>query len=138
MRAQAPKGGSKGTSVDHIGFAVPDLRKAVDQIKAAGFPIITNTETGPPRVVKGDIAFPPAGQTGNSIAFAMGPDDLKVELVEMVQQATPITLHHVHFLGQQNNEMHASYVKTFVPRRGRPPIPHRRAARRVVALFGVS
>ena len=43
----------------------------------------------------------------------MGPDDLKVELVEMLQQATPITLHHVHFLGQQNNEMHAWYVKTF-------------------------
>ena len=113
MRAQAPKGGSKGTSVDHIGFSVPDLRKAVDRIKASGFPIITNTETGPPRVIKGDIAYPPDGQTGNSIAFAMGPDDLKVELVETLQQATPIALHHVHFLGPQNNEMHAWYVKTF-------------------------
>ena len=113
MRAQAPKGGSKGTSVDHIGFAVPDLQKAVDRIKASGFPIITNTETGPPRVIKGDIAYPPAGVTGNSIAFAMGPDDLKVELVETPQQAMPIALHHVHFLAQQNIEMHAWYVKVF-------------------------
>ena len=113
MRAQAPKGGSKGTSVDHIGFAVPDLSKAVDRIKAGGFRIITSTETGPPRVIKGDIAYPPTGQTGNSIAFAMGPDDLKVELVETPQQATPIALHHVHFLGPQNNEMHAWYVKHF-------------------------
>ena len=43
----------------------------------------------------------------------MGPDDLKVELVETPQQAAPIALHHVHFLGQQNNEMHAWYVKIF-------------------------
>ena len=50
--------------------------------------MVTNTETGPPRVIKEDIAYPPAGQTGNSIAFTMGPDDIKVELVEKPQQAS--------------------------------------------------
>ena len=113
MNATAPKGGSKGTTVDHIGFGVPNLRKAVDRIKASGFRMVTNTETGAPRVIKDDIAYVAPGTTGNSIAFAMGPDDLKVELVETPQQAAPIALHHVHFFGQQNNDMQAWYAKTF-------------------------
>src|SRR5689334_24868361 len=33
----APTGGSKGTTVDHIGFSVPNLRQVVDRVKAAGF-----------------------------------------------------------------------------------------------------
>ena len=113
MNPTAPKGGSKGTTVDHIGFGAQNLRTAVDRIKASGFRMVTNTETGAPRVIKDDIAYAPAGQTGNSIAFAMGPDDLKVELVETPQQAAPIALHHVHFFGQQNNEMQAWYARTF-------------------------
>ena len=105
MRAQAPKGGSKGTSVDHIGFAVPDLGKAVDRIKQR---LPHHHEHGNRAAARhqGGHRVPPDGVTGNSIAFAMGPDDLKVELVETPQQATPIALHHVHFLGQQNNESH--------------------------------
>ena len=38
---QAPTGGSKGTTVNHIGFSVPDLRPMVDKIKANGFKMIT-------------------------------------------------------------------------------------------------
>ena len=30
LRQQKPTGGSKGSSVDHLGFSVPDLRAAVD------------------------------------------------------------------------------------------------------------
>ncbi len=43
----------------------------------------------------------------------MGPDDVKVELVQVKTQTAPIQLHHVHFFGQQNAEMQAWYVKTF-------------------------
>jgi hypothetical protein len=75
--------------------------------------MITSTETGAPRVIKDDIAVMPPGQTGASIAFTMGPDDLKVEIVETPQQAAPIALHHVHFFGQQNTEMRDWYLKTF-------------------------
>jgi catechol 2,3-dioxygenase-like lactoylglutathione lyase family enzyme len=113
MQAQAPTGGTKGTSVDHIGFGVPDLRKAVERIKGAGFRMVTSSEAGPPRVVKDDIAYAAPGTTGASIAFAMGPDDVKVELVETPQQTAPIALNHVHFYGQQNNDMQAWYVKVF-------------------------
>jgi catechol 2,3-dioxygenase-like lactoylglutathione lyase family enzyme len=112
MRAQAPTGGSKGTTVDHIGFTVPNLRQAVDRIKATGFRMVTRAEVAANREVKDDIALP-VGNTGASIAFAMGPDDLKVELVENRQETLPITLGHVHFFGQQNTEMQAWYVKMF-------------------------
>ncbi|MBV8903049.1 MAG: VOC family protein, partial [Acidobacteriia bacterium] len=38
---QAPTGGSIGTTVNHIGFSVPDLRPLVAKIKANGFKMIT-------------------------------------------------------------------------------------------------
>src|SRR5947207_10555140 len=41
---QAPTGGTRGTTVNHIGFSVPNLRQMVDKIKANGFQMITNTE----------------------------------------------------------------------------------------------
>jgi catechol 2,3-dioxygenase-like lactoylglutathione lyase family enzyme len=110
FRMQAPTGGTKGTTVNHIGFSVPNLRPVVDKIKANGFKMITRTEVAPTQEVKDDIA---AINANVSIAFALGPDDVKVELVENKMQTVPITLHHVHFFGQQNTEMQAWYVKTF-------------------------
>jgi catechol 2,3-dioxygenase-like lactoylglutathione lyase family enzyme len=109
--AQAPTGGTRGTTVNHIGFSVPNLRPIVDKVKAAGFQMITNTEA-PGREVKDDIAGP-LQPGGASIAFAQGPDDVKVEFVEARQQTIPITLHHVHFFNPKNTEMQAWYVKTF-------------------------
>ena len=112
FRTQAPTGGTRGTTVNHIGFSVPNLRQVVDKVKANGFQMITKTEAAPDRVVKDDIAGP-AQAGGASIAFAQGPDDLKVEFVEASQQAIPIALHHVHFFNPKNAEMQAWYVKTF-------------------------
>jgi len=115
---QAPTGGTRGTTVNHIGFSVPNLRQAVDKVKANLFQMITSTEA-PGREVKDDIAGP-LQPGGASIAFALGPDDVKVELVEAKQQTIPITLHHVHFFNPKNTEMQAWYVKTFgaKPRNG--------------------
>src|SRR5436190_8568348 len=108
----APPGGSRGTTVNHIGFSVPNLRAIVEKVKANGFQMITKTEVTPDREVKDDIAGP-AQPGGASIAFALAPDDVKVELVENKQQAIPITLHHVHFFNPKNTDMQAWYVKTF-------------------------
>jgi catechol 2,3-dioxygenase-like lactoylglutathione lyase family enzyme len=107
---QAPTGGTIGTTVNHIGFSVPNLRPVVDKIKANGFKMITRTEVAATVEVKDDIAT--ASPTTN-IAFALGPEDTKVELVEVKTQTAPIQLHHVHFFGQQNAEMREWYVKTF-------------------------
>jgi predicted enzyme related to lactoylglutathione lyase len=117
FRAQKPTGGTIGTTVNHIGFGVPDLRVAVDRVKAAGYRMITRTEVAANIDVKDDIATTGAG---GQIAFVMGPDDVKVEIVQVKGQQQPIALHHVHFFGQQNAEMRAWYERTFGgrPRQG--------------------
>lgn len=112
FRMQAPTGGTRGTTANHIGFSVPNLRAVVDKIKANGYTMITTSEVAAGREVKDDIAAPQQAG-GASIAFALGPDEVKVELVEATQQTAPIQLHHIHLFGQQNVEMQAWYVKTF-------------------------
>ena len=115
---QAPTGGTRGTTVNHIGFSVPNLRQMVDKVKANGYQMITSSEA-PGREVKDDIAGP-LQPGGASIAFALGPDDVKVEFLEAMQQTIPSTLNHVHFFNPKNTEMQAWYVKTFgaKPRNG--------------------
>ena len=110
MRAQAPKGGSKGSTVNHLGFSVPDLAKALARIRSGGYRIVTREEAVAPREISNDIAITTGG---TSIAFVMAPDDVKVELVENRSQATPVALHHVHFFGTQPAEMQAWYAKVF-------------------------
>ena len=107
---QAPTGGSIGTTVNHIGFSVPDLRPLVAKIKANGFKMITTDRCAATVKVTDDIA---AASPTTNIAFALGPEDVKVEFVEVKTQTAPIQLHHIHFFGQQNTEMQAWYAKTF-------------------------
>jgi len=109
IREQAPKGGTRGTSVNHLGFSVPDIRQTVNKLKANGYKMVTREEAPSAWEVKDDVGTQP----GRAIAFVIGPDDLKVEIVENKEQKTPITLHHVHFFGPQNDDMHAWYIKVF-------------------------
>jgi catechol 2,3-dioxygenase-like lactoylglutathione lyase family enzyme len=108
--AQQPSGGTIGSTVNHIGFSVPDLKPVVARLKANGFAMITSGSVAPTVQVTDDIA---AASPTTNIAFALGPDDVKVELVEVKDQQTPIQLHHIHFFGQQHAEMQAWYAKTF-------------------------
>ncbi len=107
---QAPTGGSIGTTVNHIGFSVPDLKPVVAKIKANGFKMITTDSVAANVKVTDDIA---AASPTTNIAFALGPEDVKVELVEVKSQKAPIQLHHIHFFGQMPAEMQAWYAKTF-------------------------
>ena len=107
---QAPTGGSIGTTVNHIGFSVPDLKVLVPKIKANGFKMITTDSVAANVKVTDDIA---AASPTTNIAFALGPEDTKVEFVEVKGQKAPIQLHHIHFFGQQNKEMQAWYARTF-------------------------
>jgi predicted enzyme related to lactoylglutathione lyase len=111
LRAQKPTGSSKGSTVDHIAFSVTNLRQVVDRIKAGGFRIVTSSEAPPNVPVKDDIGVVEGGPV-SGIAYAMAPDDVKVELVEMKAQSAPIASHHIHFFGAQR-DMHAWYMKTF-------------------------
>lgn len=107
---QAPTGGSIGTTVNHMGFSVPDLKPLVAKIKANGFKMITTDSVAANVKVTDDIA---AASPTTNIAFALGPEDVKVEFVEVKSQKAPIQLHHVHFFGEKNTEMQAWYAKTF-------------------------
>ncbi|MCC6989293.1 MAG: VOC family protein [Acidobacteria bacterium] len=111
FRQGAPTGGSKGTSVNHVGFGVPDIRVALAKLKAAGFPAITRAELPPSQEVKDDLAF--IANQNTSVAFVMAPDDVKVELVEVKSQATPVALHHIHYYTPQVDQMKAWYVLHF-------------------------
>lgn len=111
LRAQKPTAGSKGSTVDHIGFSVKNLRQVVDRIKAGGFRMVTSAEAPPNVKVQDDIGIVEGGPV-SGIAYAMAPDETKVALVEMKAQAAPIASHHLHFFGM-NKEMQAWYMQTF-------------------------
>src|SRR5215469_1581066 len=107
---QKPTGGSIGTTVNHIGFSVNDLRALVTKIKANGFKMITTDSVASNVKVTDDIA---AASPTTNIAFVLGPEDVKVELVEVKSQKAPIQLNHIHFFGVMNTEMQAWYAKVF-------------------------
>jgi catechol 2,3-dioxygenase-like lactoylglutathione lyase family enzyme len=107
---QAPTGGTIGSTVNHVGFSVPDLKPVVAKLKANGFRMITRDSVAATVTVTDDIA---AASPTTNIAFVLGPEDVKVELVEAKAQTAPIQLHHVHLFGERNAEMQAWYAKTF-------------------------
>jgi catechol 2,3-dioxygenase-like lactoylglutathione lyase family enzyme len=107
---QQPTGGTIGSTVNHVGFSVPDLQPVVAKIKANGFKMITSESVAATVKVTDDIA---AASPTTNIAFALGPEDVKVEIVEVKTQQAPIQLHHVHFFGEHHAEMQAWYAKTF-------------------------
>jgi catechol 2,3-dioxygenase-like lactoylglutathione lyase family enzyme len=107
---QAPTGGTIGSTVNHVGFSVPDLKPVVAKLKAAGFKMITSESVAATVKVTDDIA---AASPTTNIAFTLGPEDVKVELVEVKTQVAPIQLHHVHFFGENNAQMREWYAKVF-------------------------
>jgi len=107
---QAPTGGSIGSTVNHFGFSVPDLSVLVPTIKANGFKMITTEQVPATAKVVDDIS---TANSGTRVAFALAPDDIKIELVEDKSLTVPARLNHIHFFGQMNKDMQAWYAKTF-------------------------
>jgi catechol 2,3-dioxygenase-like lactoylglutathione lyase family enzyme len=119
---QAPTGGSKGSSVDHIGFSVPSLRRVIDRAKSGGYRIVTAEEVPSNVPVTNDIgAVQAGGVTG--VAYVLSPDNVKVELVEIKAQTSPIVSHHVHFFSEKPAELRDWYVKVFGAMAGEPATP---------------
>jgi catechol 2,3-dioxygenase-like lactoylglutathione lyase family enzyme len=112
MNPGMPSGGSRGSTVNHLGFSVPNLRQTVDKLKAAGYKMVTATEAPAAVKVQDDIGLTSGGDV-SGIAYVIGPDDIKVEIVERKMQTMPIVSHHVHFFSQKPEEVQAWYVKTF-------------------------
>lgn len=103
-------GGTIGTSVNHIGFQVKDVKALVANLKAAGVPIVTQREVAGGRA-KTDIFYTESQDA--YLAFVLAPDDIKVELMQNTKLDKPIVNHHIHFATQDVPGMKAWYAKTF-------------------------
>jgi len=111
LSPQKPTGGTKGTTVNHVGFVVPNLRATIDKLKGLGYRIVTAEELPPTAEVKDGLAFRPDQNT--SIAFVMLPDDIKIEFLEDKSMQGDLLAHHTHFNTPNVEEMRAWYVKAF-------------------------
>src|SRR5262245_25908100 len=109
LHRQAPTGGTKGTTINHFAFGVPDIRRMVAIVEGAGYPMITRAEVPASLEVQEGLCY--MADQSTFVAFTMAPDDTKVEFIEIKTQSDPIALHHIHFAGPQVLEMKAWYVK---------------------------
>jgi catechol 2,3-dioxygenase-like lactoylglutathione lyase family enzyme len=109
LRKQTPTGSSVGTTLNHIGFAVPDVPKMTAKVVANGYALTVGREPGP-----GQTASPPTAGNYGRFSYILGPDGVKVELVTAeAKNSPPIAHHHVHFANRQFVEMQQWYMKAF-------------------------
>jgi len=109
LQVRAPSGGTRGTTFDHIGFAVPDVPALTTRVVANGYALTVGREPAP-----GETASPPTAGNYGRFSYLVGPDGVKVELVTNADAgAPPIKHHHVHFVNRQFVEMQQWYMKTF-------------------------
>ncbi|HSF18634.1 MAG TPA: VOC family protein [Vicinamibacteria bacterium] len=102
---EKPAGGTKGTTVNHIGVQMPDVASVVEKLRASGVPIVTREE------VEGatkDVHYLENQDT--HIAFVMAPDGTKVELFENKKLSHSIANHHIHFAAPDVDAMKTWYV----------------------------
>lgn len=102
LRQQKPTGPTRGTTFDHIGFAVPNVPEFAARVVAAGYGRTVGRETASPA---GGAPAGPSPVYGR-FEYLVGPDGVKIELVtNMAPDAPPIVHHHVHFTNSQFIEM---------------------------------
>jgi catechol 2,3-dioxygenase-like lactoylglutathione lyase family enzyme len=107
LRPQKPTGPTRGTTFDHIGFAVPNVPNFTKAVVAKGYQLTVGRElpgqkppdTGPSAVY-------------GAFSYLVGPDGVKVELVTNKEPNAPaIVHHHVHFTNPQYVQMGEWYMK---------------------------
>jgi catechol 2,3-dioxygenase-like lactoylglutathione lyase family enzyme len=113
MREQDPTGPMIGSTVNHVAFSVRDLRATVDGFVAAGYEMVTDTHAPPGVEVVDDIGILEGGGPVSGVAYVIGPDGIKVGVLEIRAQEQPIVSHHIHFFGEDREEMRAWYVDVF-------------------------
>ncbi|MDE0263867.1 MAG: VOC family protein [Bryobacterales bacterium] len=107
LREQAPTGESNGSTVNHLGFKVPDLHGLVPRLKAAGIEMVTT------EVVAGATSDVHHNTSQDVyMAFAKGPDGVRVELMEN-KELDGIDSHHIHIFTADDEATQAWYVKHF-------------------------
>jgi catechol 2,3-dioxygenase-like lactoylglutathione lyase family enzyme len=111
LHVQPPTGPTRGTAFDHIGFAAPNVPALVARITANGYQLTDGREPAP-GAAKAAPSGPQPG--GGAIAYVLGPDGAKIEIVTNREpNAVPFKHHHVHFINKQYVEMQQWYMKAF-------------------------
>jgi hypothetical protein len=109
LHVRPPTGPTRGTTFDHIGFAVPDVPALTTKVVANGYALTVGREPAP-----GETASPPTAGNYGRFSYLVGPDGVKVELVtNMDEGAPPIKHHHVHFVNREFVAMQQWYMKAF-------------------------
>jgi catechol 2,3-dioxygenase-like lactoylglutathione lyase family enzyme len=93
IRKATPTGASVGSTVDHIGFFVPNLQPYYTKVDAAGFK-----------------HFKPGASEQMMIE---GPDGLRIELSEDKSATVPLRFHHIHFHNTDTKAVQAWYALHF-------------------------
>jgi catechol 2,3-dioxygenase-like lactoylglutathione lyase family enzyme len=93
VRDVAGAGGTVGSTVDHIGFQVPNTVEAIARFQSAGL----KTEAG---------GFPGQG-------WIVSPTGVRIEILQDPELHSPIRGHHIHFFVTQPLAMQAWYAKNF-------------------------
>ena len=107
LRQQRPSGPTRGTTFDHIGFAVPNVPAFTKGVVSRGYRLTVGRELpGQQTPAQGESAV--YGQ----FMYLLGPDGVKIEIVTNKEpNAPPIVHHHVHFTNPQYVEMGRWYMK---------------------------
>ncbi len=109
LHVRPPTGPTRGTTFDHIGFAVPDVPALTTKVVANGYALTVGREPAP-----GETASPPTAGNYGRFSYLVGPDGVKVELVTNGDEgAPPIKHHHVHFVNREFVAMQQWYMKAF-------------------------
>jgi len=110
LTESAPTSGTRGTVVNHVGFETTDIYADVARLQSLGYVMITREELPETYEVINGIGQRVAG---NTIAYVLGPDDIKVELIENKDIAHKIQMHHIHWASEAGEEMLAWYAEHF-------------------------
>lgn len=92
LRKGEPTGGSVGSTVNHFGFEVQNMKDWMPKFQAAG--IKMEPVTRPTQV------------------YLISADDIRIEVLENQALKTPVAAEHIHFAGPVT-EMQAWYIKNF-------------------------
>ena len=94
---RAPSGGSEGTVMNHLGLRVRSLAESLKRARAAGFEV--------PREFTGSEGFPNA--------YVIGPDEVRIELLQDTSLTVTAATHHLHYYLADPATLRDWYVKTF-------------------------
>jgi catechol 2,3-dioxygenase-like lactoylglutathione lyase family enzyme len=117
LRKGEPSGGTVGSTVNHFGFHVKNLKESLARWQAS------------PVWQAAGVKWE---STNATQGYLTGPDEVRIEVIENAAIDAPIKMHHVHFFTASATDTQAWYVRTF------GGVPGKRASFDTADLPGVN